>query len=509
VFIMPYVLFIILLGISCSSTKPEPNHNQSNDTSEEETTYHSTKSSTSTRSYQYRQEPTDGNPLKGLLTSYQWGEPQNNLPHSLEFSYIPLAALIEAPDTYLFETGLEPKLIAASERGNHLILRVYIDYPNLESGLPTFLQNAVSCNSYTEYGGGCCPDYSNPLLQETIIEFISDFGERYDGDNRIAFIQLGLIGFWGEWHTYPHTDWFADDAFQQQIITTFDEVFDHTPIQIRYPSQDVGERTIGFHDDSFAYATVGDVSWFFWSRLESTGTTSQWTHSPMGGEIYPALQQDLFSSSYEVGEYSQDFETIVDITHATYMLNYKAFNGNDTGYIGEQLDQAMQASRNMGYEYTVEEINVTVSNLDENLVDIQLDIAFRNSGVAPFYFPLSLMLRSEQQGEHWVISDNIETVLPADTTSSYSITIEDLPVNRLQSPLSIHLHSDILLDSQTIHWANNEQQSGTLMIDASISCESNDNIYSLGDTVETTNAICFCDVDGILYDIEGTICSID
>ena len=38
---------------------------------------------------------------------------------------------------------------------------------------------------------------------------------RYDGDPRIGFVQLGLLGFWGEWHTYPYdgyahpwvTDW--------------------------------------------------------------------------------------------------------------------------------------------------------------------------------------------------------------------------------------------------------------------------------------------------------------
>ena len=59
-----------------------------------------------------------------------------------------------------------------------------------------------------------------------------------------------MLGFWGEWHTYPHTDWFADDTFQQDVITAFDQAFDVTPIQLRLPYQDSPQRSIGFHDDS-------------------------------------------------------------------------------------------------------------------------------------------------------------------------------------------------------------------------------------------------------------------
>jgi len=39
--------------------------------------------------------------------------------------------------------------------------------------------------------------------------------QRYDGDTRIGYIQLGLLGFWGEWHTWtgdPSTDTWIPDS---------------------------------------------------------------------------------------------------------------------------------------------------------------------------------------------------------------------------------------------------------------------------------------------------------
>lgn len=45
------------------------------------------------------------------------------------------------------------------------------------------------------------PDYSHPKMLEAIDFFLADFAARYDGDPRIAFLQQGLLGYWGEWHS--------------------------------------------------------------------------------------------------------------------------------------------------------------------------------------------------------------------------------------------------------------------------------------------------------------------
>jgi hypothetical protein len=50
---------------------------------------------------------------------------------------------------------------------------------------------------YDEFlGGGHTPDYGHFPLVTALENFVKALGEKYDGDNRIAFLHLGLLGFW-------------------------------------------------------------------------------------------------------------------------------------------------------------------------------------------------------------------------------------------------------------------------------------------------------------------------
>ena len=501
-----------LLAFGCTSSKgeqpvvdPVVNDELSEDTAEdiaeESGEFISSRSGSQSFEFMYDRSVTAGNPLKGLLSSYLWSEPHNDLPHSLEFIYVPLNSLVSGPETYTFEAGLEPHLQAASARGNHVVMRVFIDYPSREYGLPEYLEELVSCSPYSEYGGGCSPDYSNPHLQSAILNFISEFGSRYDGDNRLGFIQMGLLGYWGEWHTFPNTSDFASGLFQQEVIEMFDTSFQTTPLQIRYPIQDSASRPIGFHDDSFAYATVGDVDWYFWSKMEAAGAENRWMDVPTGGEVYPPIQSTLFTDAFVVGEDGQDFDSVVSITHATYMLIYSAFSMNGTGYVDQQLDIAKQSSLAMGYEYTIESITVEAANLRGDIVDMRLEIANRNSGVAPFYYPLNLSLQGPES-EHRL--ENIESIQPSPSDRAVLLPVEviGIPSMNLNQPWDIRLSSEVLLENQTIHFANLEEDNGTLTVTLNFVCQYEGQELALGQSIDD----CFCDVDGLMYALDGSNC---
>jgi hypothetical protein len=47
-------------------------------------------------------------------------------------------------------------------------------------------------------GGGLTPDYGGEPLLSALVNFVAALGRKYDGDKRIAFIHLGLLGFWYE-----------------------------------------------------------------------------------------------------------------------------------------------------------------------------------------------------------------------------------------------------------------------------------------------------------------------
>ena len=334
-----------------------------------------------------------GNPMKGLITNPNWHSlPYNqDIPSSLEFYYIKVnEVLVADPDVVGIEqafdwSALENDLQGSASRMKHGIPRFYLHYPGSETGIPQYLlDNGVEIQNY----GG--PDYSDPLLLDAIQLFIEQFAENYDGDQRIAFLQCGVLGKWGEWNGD-----FLTDEVKDTVAEWFVDAFAGTKLQFRYPKNSLVDG-VGYHDDSFAYYTLdgeanGGVtkSWFFWPAAISNGRTDFWKTGVMGGETRPELQDEVFSPDYESGtENKQDFDLCVETTHATYMLNSRAFKTNGDGYFGQTLAKARTSSARMGYNYYVSRVEAVEST--STAVDIRVEVT--QIGVAPFYYPLSLDL---------------------------------------------------------------------------------------------------------------------
>ena len=47
------------------------------------------------------------------------------------------------------------------------------------------------------------PDWNDSVLIAHMVEFLKALAAKFDGDPRIGWIENGLYGNWGEWHTYP------------------------------------------------------------------------------------------------------------------------------------------------------------------------------------------------------------------------------------------------------------------------------------------------------------------
>lgn len=457
----------------------------------------------------YDRERTADNALKGFLTSYTWGEPVSDLPDQLEFLYLPMKDLWDEGGATL-ETGLEPHLQAAADRGHHVIFRVYIDYPTLESGLPDYLADTVPCAVYEDHGGGCSPDYADEALLEAMTGLIEAMGATYDGDPRLGFVQVGLLGFWGEWHTYPHTDWFPDEAVQDAVLETFETAFVTTQLQVRRPAASSVARRIGFHDDSFAYSTLGDISWFFWPEIEAAGAGERWREVPIGGELRPELQTEVFSDDYETGTYAQDMDECIDQTHATYLLNYVGYSGDGTGYEGVELERAQQAALRMGYEFHLESATLAVGGLLDDEVDAVASFDIAQTGVAPFYYPLHLVLSSDYLGEPITSGDDLSTLVPGETRT-ITVDLGRVPVSLLTSEVGVRLASSMLGEGQEVRFATESPwptDVGDLALAWAFSCVVGGVSYEPGVVVgtHTDGCDCICDVDGQIRTCDGRAC---
>ena len=81
-----------------------------------------------------------------------------------------------------------------------------------------------------------------------------------------------------------------------------------------------------------------------------------------------SLQSSIFEDSYEVGEYSQDFDECVAATKVSYLINYAAFNDNGTGYEGLERASAEAAALTMGYQYLLLSATLSASRRFEEQV---------------------------------------------------------------------------------------------------------------------------------------------
>ena len=352
------------------------------------------------------------NPLKGFLPYYVSNSDFEHsiLPHSLQWNYFALNEIYTNWDTYNW-APVEQMLDEVAFAGRQSIFRFYMEYPSKASAIPQFLiSSGVAIRTNSKFGNPT-PDYDDPRTIHALTDFIKAFGARYDGDPRIGFITMGLVGLWGEWHTWPndvdlsdgYPNYFPTNASVNAYIDAYAQAFHKTPLEIRYASLGGGTHltslaTIGYHDDSWCYRENRDAvdpatgqshtemhsmtlpqsmnGWtdaFLQLELSSTAE-NKWITASIGGEVRPDIQSTLFT-----GANGDNWRDCVELTHATWMLNQAGVRGNYS-----PTDPTVQTGiRLMGYELSVK--NAYFKNT-VSAGALKVGVQIENRSVASFQY---------------------------------------------------------------------------------------------------------------------------
>ncbi len=376
----------------------------------------------------YSPAPPD-NPLKGLVPYA--GDRRDRFPHSMEFNYVALAELMRGYEHFDWQP-LDRLLDDIASRGHQAVVRVYLEYPGKLNAIPQFLRDDgllihryVNTNTQplppTEVE---TPDYESPKLRRALKNFIRAFGQRYDGDPRLGYITAGLLGTWGEWHTYPRTELFASKQVQSEVMDAYQEAFKKTPVLLRYPAgKDTwgkapnDARPFGYHDDSFAWATLDtgrkEDNWYYMPALESAGrkAVEKWKKHPIGGEIRPEAWGIVFDE--EPGNPQvQDFRECVKQTHVTWLMDSGMFGKPSSD---DRYQRAIELVRGMGYEFYVRRVSVKSGNANGAEVFVEV----LNRGVAPFYhdwkIDYAVLNERRETVRSFPASGKLTGILPDDT----------------------------------------------------------------------------------------------
>ncbi len=344
---------------------------------------------------EYTQGPAD-NPLKGLVPYANAKD--DSFPHSMEFSYFPMSALITGYDQYDWKP-LDKLLNTAAGHGRQAVFRVFLEWPGRVGVIPNFLiKDGLKVYKLEDLSvkptqTNQTPDYTDPKLRSVLLQFIAELGRRYDGDARVGFITAGLLGGWGEWHGMaPRYDLFAGKDLQVAVMDAYEAAFKTTRVLVRYPTGGEGSkqlapnvtRPFGYHDDSFAWGTLETGkradSWFYMTALKMAGPEAldKWKTQPIGGEIRPEAWGIVFDPDPPRKEI-QSFHDCVDATHVTWLMDSGMF---DLKSDASRIRRAEEEVRRMGYDFYVSA--VTIAPVNDGKLPLKVEIL--NRGVAPFYY---------------------------------------------------------------------------------------------------------------------------
>jgi len=116
-------------------------------------------------------------------------------------------------------------------------------------------------------------DYSSPQFKSRMVRLIQRLGQVWDSDPRVAFVEMGIIGQWGEQH-----DPSPDDAMQKLLADTYLVAFKHKLLMRRYADYFTNYPTLGLYWDSFAHPQDDESrSILAWGN--------RWQSIALGGEV--------------------------------------------------------------------------------------------------------------------------------------------------------------------------------------------------------------------------------
>jgi len=325
------------------------------------------------------------NPFKGYAAYSPVGE-THSLPVSMSYADAAWSDLEPKEGEYRFAEWERDKWNPPLAKGKHIVFRVWMDYPNVSAGVPKWLiDQGVKMTPYTDFGGGKSPNYEDPKLQKALFRLIAKLGERYDMDPRVAFVQVGILGHWGEFHTYPREELFASQATQKKVVEALHAALPHKQLMGRnpaYPSLQL--PWMGFHDDMIPDDTLPPEDWKFIPSLKLGKVNNNWKVAPTGGEMVPGAAEKWLGSGWA------DTLKAVEDAHFSWIGPYcPALSGSTDPTFRQRGEELI---RKLGYEYKLTRLTAPPSVKRDQKIEVTLEGV--NEGVAPFYYqwPVELAL---------------------------------------------------------------------------------------------------------------------
>lgn len=354
-------------------------------------------------------------------------------PHSLVYANLYWSDLEPSKGNYDFK-NIEEKFNFDYWKSKNIkmIIRIVLDYPNKENSMqiPKWLYDEIDGDGVwydISYGKGFSPNYENKTLIYYHEKLIKALGERYNSSSEIAFIELGSIGHWGEWHTYEDDKIklkFPDESSANEYVKPYLQYFPNKIMMMRRPFKIAKQNNFGLFNDMIGDKNSTDkfLYWVnngYYNELLKTDEPEMkdfWKSAPSGGEFAYGDQNINYFKKFSI-------EAIIDqlkSLHTTF-IGPNCPADKDNKY-KESYDRILNT---IGYKFVIEESKYFKSNFT-NKINIKLKI--KNKGIAPFYFnwPVEFVLIDKENNikNKTLLKEDIRNWLPGENDINANIELD-------------------------------------------------------------------------------------
>ncbi len=312
------------------------------------------------------------NPLMGfragVSSTHQWS--------TLAKVYIPWNAIendesdtIDKISAYCDRTWRDDDGRGVEAYNTKVIPRVYLHFPQRhEKVWPADMQ---------------ADDYASDQFLRRVARLSERLAALWDHDPRVAYVEMGLIGKWGEHHSPDLTP-----EMQKLLGDIFSQRFQNKLVMVRHPWDFQGYRF--------------GIYWDSWAHIQQVGTHGagiarlgdRWKVAPMGGE-----------TAYDWGDYrtqpgDDPNDTVIDPVHRQFLIDsIRSLHCNHLGWVSgyDQTDPharagAEQVQKALGYRFVIDELRYPAQVAPG--ATWALEFTLRNTGSTPLYYnwPVELSL---------------------------------------------------------------------------------------------------------------------
>lgn len=298
--------------------------------------------------------------------------------------------------------------------GVHLVLRFICDYPEDEAhrDIPDWLYEKTGdgVDYDIDYGRGYSPNYENKTFIQAHANAVRALGEYLGKDNFVAYVELGSLGHWGEWHV-KYSDGLPRiprESIRALYVEPWKDAFPNAEILMRRPFTHAKNNGFGVYNDMTGH--LEDTNeWLDW--IAYGGTYSQanesntvvampnvWNTAPVGGEFTSSISMEKMLT--------ED----LDITLSLIRKSHMTFIGPKVADITYQ-DGFDAVLKSVGYRLMVESAEVRRFFGKNSVI-----LSWTNNGAAPLYqnLPVYLILTDPdgKEVEKVAVDITLRDVLP-------------------------------------------------------------------------------------------------